>query len=56
MDDQSSDILNAYIGLSVKFNDYLTGTACYNYTDANSDFAGGTYDRNRISIGLSAQF
>lgn len=54
--DQSSDIINAYIGLSVKFNDYLTGTATYNYTDANSDFVGGTYDRNRISIGLSAQF
>jgi uncharacterized protein (PEP-CTERM system associated) len=56
VEDQSSDIFNAYIGLSVKFNDYLTGTATYNYTDANSDFVGGTYDRNRISIGLSAQF
>lgn len=56
VDDQSSDIFNAYIGLSVKFNDYLTGTASYNYTDSNSDFAGGTYDRNRISIGLSAEF
>lgn len=54
--DQSSDIFNAYIGLSVKFNDYLTGTATYNYTNSSSDFAGGTYDRNRISIGLSAAF
>jgi hypothetical protein len=54
--DQSTDIFNAYIGLSVKFNDYLTGTASYNYTNSSSDFVGGSYDRNRISIGLSAAF
>jgi hypothetical protein len=58
--DQSSDIINAYIGLSVKFNDYLTGTASYNYTYSSSDFSsgatGGNYERNRISVGLSAEF
>lgn len=54
--DQSADVLNAYIGLSMKFNDYLTGTLSYNYTNASSDFAGGTYDRNRISIGVTAEF
>ena len=38
--DQNSDIFNAYIGLSVKFNEYLTGTASYNYTDSSSDLLG----------------
>ena len=54
--DQNSEIFNAYIGVSVKFNDYLTGTASYNYTNSDSDFVGSTYDRNRISLGLSAEF
>ena len=52
----SSDIINAYIGLSVKFTEHLTGTASYNFTDSSSDFAGATYQRNRISLGLSAEF
>ena len=54
--DRSSDIFNAYLGLSVKFNDYLTGTLSYNYTDSSSDFIGATYQRSRISLGLSAEF
>lgn len=39
------DLINAYVGLSVKFTDYLTGTATYNFTDSNSDFSHGDYDR-----------
>lgn len=54
--DGSEDIINAYLGLSVKFNDYLTGTASYNYTNSNSDISGRDYDRNRISVGVSAEF
>lgn len=54
--DQDEDIFNAYIGVSMKFNDYLTGTASYNYTNSNSDISGRDYDRNRISVGLSAEF
>ena len=54
--DQNSDIINAYIGLSMKFNDYLTGTVSYNYTNSSSDFFGSEYTRNRISVGLSAEF
>lgn len=50
------DIFNAYIGVSYKFNDFLTGTASYNYTDSSSDLAGRDYDRNRISVGVSAEF
>jgi len=40
----------------MKFNDYLTGTVSYNYTNSSSGFLYRDYDRNRISIGLSAEF
>ena len=50
------DIFNAYIGVSMKFTEYLYGTLTYNYTDSNSDFAGLSYDRNRISLGIRAEF
>lgn len=49
------DIFNTYIGLSIKFNECLTGTLTYNYTDASSDFT-GDYDRNRVSVGIRAEF
>ena len=42
--------------MSVKFNDYLTGTVSYNFTDSSSDIDGRDYNRNRISVGLSAEF
>lgn len=54
--DVDETIINAYIGVSVKFNDLLTGTASYNFTDSSSDFPGREYDRNRISVGVSAEF
>ncbi len=54
--DRDEDILNAYIGLSYRFNDFLTATASYNYTNSSSDFANRDYDRNRISLGVSAEF
>jgi hypothetical protein len=54
--DQEEEVFNANIGLSVKFNDYLTGTASYNYTNQGSDFTNGDYDRNRFSLGVSAEF
>lgn len=54
--DVDENILSAYIGLSVKFNDYLTGTASYTFTNSDSDIVGRDYDRNRISLGVSAEF
>ena len=50
------DIVNAYIGLSVKFTEMLYGTFSYNYTDSTSDFVGQSYDRNRVSVGVRAEF
>ncbi len=54
--DFSEDVINAYVGASMKLNDYLTATAAYNFTYQDSEFAGQTYHRNRISLGLSAEF
>jgi hypothetical protein len=54
--DRDEDIVNAYIGVSLKFNDFITGTASYNYTNSTSDFPGNDYDRNRFSLGVSAEF
>ncbi len=50
------DVLNAYVGVSVKFTDLLYGTFSYNYTDSSSDFVGQSYDRNRVNLGLRAEF
>jgi hypothetical protein len=50
------DVINAYIGVSVKFNEMLYGTFSYNYTDSSSDFAGQSYDRNRLNLGVRAEF
>ena len=54
--DADEDLVNAYIGLSMRFTDILTGTLSYNYTHQSSDFVGQDYDRNRISVGVSAEF
>lgn len=54
--DLDNDLLNAYIGVSAKFNDYLTGTLSYNYTDSSSDIVNQEYTRNRINLGVSAEF
>jgi hypothetical protein len=50
------DLINLYIGLSVKLTDYLYGSVAYNHTTSDSDLFGGDYDRNRISVGLRAEF
>lgn len=54
--DQDEDLINAYIGLSMKFTENLTGTLTYNHTDSTSDMADREYDRNRISLGVNTQF
>jgi hypothetical protein len=54
--DTDEDIVNAYVGVSYRFNNFLTANASYNYTNSSSDFAGRDYDRNRVSIGVSAEF
>ncbi len=54
--DLDEDIVNAFLGASMKINSYLTGTVSYNYTHSDSDIGGRNYNRNRISVGISAEF
>jgi len=54
--DADEDIVNAYIGLSYRINEILTASASYNYSNSSSDFPDRDYDRNRISLGVSAEF
>lgn len=56
IDDLDQDIFNANIGLSVKFTEMWTGTLSYNFTDSSSDIDEQEYTRNRINIGVSAEF
>lgn len=56
LSDQDETLLNSYLSLVVKFNDFLSGVASYNFTDNTSDFNGQDYTRNRISVGLNATF
>ena len=54
--DQSETLLNAYIGTSLKLTEYLAASLTYNFTTADSDLPDRSYDRNRISVGLQAEF
>jgi hypothetical protein len=54
--DLNQDLYNINLGVSVRFNDLLTGTLTYNYTDSWGDVPGQDYDRNRINVGISAEF
>lgn len=49
-------LVNLYVGLSVKFNDCLTGSVTYNFTDSDSDSFDRDYDRNRVSVGINYEF
>lgn len=49
-------IYNLNLGVSMKLNEMLTGTVSYNFTDSTSDIDGQDYTRNRINVGLSAEF
>jgi hypothetical protein len=54
--DQGELLFNAYIGTALQLTEYLQGFLSYNFTDSDSDFDGRSYDRNRVSIGLTAEF
>jgi hypothetical protein len=53
----SETTVNAYIGMSVKLTEYLYGNLSYNYSQVVSDVNDyREYDRNRVSVGVSAEF
>lgn len=56
-EDNYEGLLNAYIGLSYKFAEYLYCNLYYSYTTSSSGLTEARdYDRNRISLGVTAQF
>ena len=55
-EDQSEFLVNAHIGTSLKLTEYLNAMLSYNFTNVDSDLPDRSYDRNRISIGLQAEF
>lgn len=59
--DRSETLVSSYVTLRMRFNDFLSGSLSYTYTNNASDltdFLGRTqaYNRNRFSLGLSANF
>ncbi len=54
--DREETLTNAYIGASLEITEYLDGTISYNFTNADSNIPNRSYDRNRISVGLKAEF
>ena len=54
--DREETLFNANIGATLEITEYLDGTISYNFTNADSDIPDRSYDRNRISIGLKAEF
>lgn len=49
------DVINLYVGVSVKFTDQLFGSLSYNYTDSSSDLQ-RDYERNRVNLGVRFEF
>jgi opacity protein-like surface antigen len=55
--DKYENNLNAYIGCSYKLTDYLFCNLSYTYSQVFTDISNEReYVRNRISLGLSAEF
>lgn len=54
--DADENLLNAFIGTTLRITEYLNGNLTYNFTNSSSDLVGRDSDRNRVSIGLSTQF
>jgi long-subunit fatty acid transport protein len=54
--DVDEDVINVYLGLVYNINEFLKADISYNYSQSDSDFAIRDYDRNRISLGISAEF
>ena len=49
------NLLNIYLGFTLGLTDTVSLNGRYNFEDLSSD-AGRDYDRNRFSLGVSAQF
>lgn len=54
--DSDEDFVTANVGVAYQIKEGLTGRVTYTYTDSESDIGGRSYDRNRISVGVNAEF
>jgi len=54
--DQTEDVINATLGLSVRLTNNISGSLSFTHTNSTSDLTGREYDRNRVSLGVSAAF
>lgn len=50
------DIVNAYIGATLKITDNVSGSLSYAYTNSSSDIVNHDYDRHRVTLGVRAEF
>lgn len=55
-DGQNDNFFDASLGLSYRFNQYLSGEVGYNFTSLSSDINGRAYERNRIYLGVTATY
>ncbi len=49
-------IFHANAGASYQLNDNLFLTSSYNFTNADSDFSGRSFSRNRVQVGIQTTF
>jgi hypothetical protein len=49
------DLINLYVGVSLKLTENLYTSLSYNYTDSSSDLR-QDYDRNRVNLGVRFEF
>jgi predicted porin len=52
----TEDLVNLYVGFAYKVTPVFSLNGSYNYTDSTSDIDSRNYDRNRVSLGVSAEF
>jgi hypothetical protein len=56
IDNQGSDFLQVGVDLSYRFSPYLSAHTGYNYDKLNSDIQGQDFSRNRVYVGVTAQY
>jgi outer membrane autotransporter protein len=49
------DLINLYVGVSLKLTENLYTSLSYNYSDSSSDLR-QDYDRNRVNLGVRFEF
>jgi hypothetical protein len=55
-DGQNDNFFDASLGLSYRFNQYLSGDVGYSFTSLSSDIPDRDYERNRIYLGVTATY